>query len=70
MAVFSARGGVRNQIDAGVGRGYEQIRAPPMTFVYEAACATTVCMRVTASKAEVAEASASHDRAAPTISAE
>ena len=30
---FSAHGGVRNQIDAGVGREYEQIRAPPMTFV-------------------------------------
>ena len=34
MAVFSAHGGgVRNQIDAGVGRECEQIRAPPMTFV-------------------------------------
>ena len=31
--IFSAHGGVRNQIDAGVGREYEQIRAPPMTIV-------------------------------------
>ena len=57
LLFFSAHGGVRNQIDAGVGREYEQIRAPPMTFV--------LGMQQAGEDAFV-----SFDRGAPTISAE